>query len=114
MVPINARGKIDLGNIVQRSDALLGGLKQQIADVTDVGKKALSGTYAADQWIADTTALWINGAALVAAFWGLPVVLSESPTGPSAPTGPSGPSAPSPPSGLSSRSAPGGSGEPRV
>lgn len=55
----------------ERSQAFLKGLRHQVSDATEIGKEALSGNYTPQQWIADVTALWINGATLVGELYGV-------------------------------------------
>jgi hypothetical protein len=55
----------------ERSQAFLKGLRHQVSDATEIGKEALSGNYTPQQWIADVTALWINGATLVSELYGV-------------------------------------------
>jgi hypothetical protein len=72
--PHRIRAKRTVSVLWQRHDSFTSGLKQHMEDVKNVSKTALSGNYSATEWVADVSALWINGASLVAsAFFGVPL-----------------------------------------
>jgi hypothetical protein len=60
------RAKANMRALLQGHAALASGLKEHIEDIKNVSKSAVSGRYSANEWVADVTALWINGASLVA------------------------------------------------
>jgi hypothetical protein len=65
------RAQIILNTATGRSAALIKACQTQVADTRDVCTEALSGTYTPEQGFADATALWLNGAAIIAAFYGI-------------------------------------------
>ena len=74
-----SRAKRNVSLLWQRHDALTSGFKQHIEDVKNVSKSALSGNYSPTEWVADVSALWINGASLVAcALFGVPFGSAEA------------------------------------
>ena len=92
--PHRIRAKRNVTVLWQRHDSFTSGVKQHIEDVKNVSKTALSGNYSATEWVADVSALWINGASLVAsAFFGLPFATEDADDS----AGESNPRAPAPP-----------------
>jgi hypothetical protein len=71
------RAQQALNQMTQRVDALLNGVKQQVADMNEVGKEVLTSNQNAGdltgKLLADITALWINGLMVgPRAFFGFP------------------------------------------
>ncbi|HEY6559261.1 MAG TPA: hypothetical protein VI072_18380 [Polyangiaceae bacterium] len=95
-LPHRIRAKRNVAVFFQRHDALTTGVKQHIEDVKTVSKSVLAGNHSPSEFVADVTALWINGASLVAsAVFGLPF-LSEGADDDRQPGGPGQPGPPGP------------------
>jgi hypothetical protein len=101
--PHRIRAKRNVAVFFQRHDALTSGFKQHVEDVKNVSKSVLGGNHSASEFVADVTALWINGASLVAsAVFGLPFLGEGAdddgprggPGGPGGGPGPGQPAAP--------------------
>lgn len=99
--PHRIRAKRNVHGLWQRHDAFTSGLKQHIEDVKTVSKTALSGNYSPTEWVADVSALWINGASLLAtAVFGVPFAATDDDEGQAgAPDPGKPPAAPRPPRG---------------
>lgn len=92
------RAKRNVSVLWQRHDALTSGFKQHIEDVKTVSKSALSGNYSPSEWVADVSALWINGASLVAcAVFGVPFATADADESPGAADPGQPPTPPRPP-----------------
>ncbi len=73
MAPRHERAKANLASIRARPVDFVKACQGHVADVRDVYADALSGKSTAAQSFADAAALWINGVALIGAFYGFPV-----------------------------------------
>jgi hypothetical protein len=65
------RANKNLGHLTVRTNLVLRSVKTQLKDASDALTDAMSDGYSAEKAIADAAALWINGAAIVGALYGL-------------------------------------------